>query len=178
MATHMTTKIEFTIVLNKEKFNQLKAHNTEEAFFSTTVLRHLVNDLHMIKNMSGKSKEDEKNKYADYIKCLTSIQEQIPKNVQYEWLSQKDNISQIKVSSYFDFYENEISTKQKMIENELFDTPIRQLSFMAQDLERFKDFENQEAIGFVQVAYDHMANVLKEAKHTLVITEVVKNLKP
>lgn len=160
--------LEFKVKLNKEIYeNSGDDSNTVESFFNQFVLKHLVSDLHMIRNLMHKNNAQEK--YEPYVNTLTSFKESLPKTIIYKPVDSIDNIQEVDISCSFDYQDNSITTLPKMALLELFDRNINSNNFLSEDIKRFITPENKEKVENLSNIYKHVSDFLTEAKHTLCV---------
>lgn len=171
-----TLKVELTSSIDKTIYEK-SPWNTKQKFFQEVIITHVDTDLKLfkreLKNMKGKQKEG----YETVIKTLSDMKQSIYDTIDYEVLSEKDNIENLKISFNFKYYLTQIMTPQKTVELFIFTTPMQDINITRESFENLKKIpgripeEEKEkvdnAISLFHTAVDFMQN----AKSNLLVTQ-------
>jgi hypothetical protein len=165
-----TINIEFTTTMDRSVYED-SPWKTKEGFFKQMVVSHIDKDAKLYANVSAKMESPEKETYSGLVQTLKEIKANINNSIQYELLSVKDNMEEVKISFNFQYYENPIFSKDQLVEKIIFNQSIKDSKFFAERLPKMDHGATKEKLDSAVKMYNHVADFMEKAKSSLVVTE-------
>lgn len=165
--------IEFTVKVDSSIYKETEC-NTVSSFLNQFVFSHIGSECNFIESMVNSMQYHQRKEYFGYVETLKNMQESILSSIQYEIISQKDNIEEIKVKFNFNYYESPAFSLMDIIEIEIFNNQIKNSYGKSEDMINLMNIKNQddkEKSKFIIKLYKHIGDMLKEAKENVLINQ-------